>query len=103
MSRQEEALELRDIKPYCVVFHDPTGQAACYDRHYRLISETASSELVTLARAHGVTVQHGFGLSGPEQRPAWLTPDMDADCVTVFLFKDPTVAYLDLLRRLPYF
>lgn len=99
--------KLRDITwrrrnvPYCVVIHRPTGKAATYNRHYELISERASPELRLYVARVDRRFRTGFVFSWPEQRPTWLRPGMESECVRIFTYDDRDVVHPERLAAIP--
>ncbi len=78
----------RRIKPYYLVVHLATGQAAVYDRKYQKMFDDASSQLINFAMNHHTQVQKGFGLTLPEQQPTWMKPGMEAECIGYHVYSD---------------
>lgn len=77
-------------KPYFVVFHEETGNAACYDRDYQLISSEVSDELLELARKYHLFSRQGYDLGEKSQPPLWLKEDMKKACIFWYLHQDST-------------
>lgn len=79
------------IKPYYIIVHPPSGNAAVYNRKYEKMSEWASSRLIDYAINHHTQVTNGLKpMDDPHQRPSWMTPGMEADCVGYHTYNDKT-------------
>lgn len=76
------------IKPYLIIVHPPSGNAAVYNRDYEKLSEWASERLIAYASQNNTQVEHGFKLTKPEQQPSWLTDSVKAECVSYHVYND---------------
>jgi len=82
-------------KPYFVVFYEKTGNTACYDRDYQLISSEVSNELLELASTYHSIKYHlrsckGYTLGSNSTPPIWLKEDMKKACIFWYLHQDKT-------------
>lgn len=78
----------RRTKPYYLIVHPATGQAAVYDRGYKKMFDDASSQLISFAMEHHTQVREDFNLTLPDQQPIWMKPGMETECIGYHLYSD---------------
>lgn len=89
MSMTEEQAKWVDSDknaPYFLVVHSGSDHSAVYNRHYELLFEGASDDLLVYAVRFNTQVRLGFGLSRRDQQPSWMRPGMMARCVEYHLY-----------------
>lgn len=79
---------LYESRPYLVVIHSGFGLSAVYNRHYKLLFESASERLLAYAAQWNTGIQQGFTLTQPDQQPTWMQYGLKEEYVCYFLYKD---------------